>query len=130
MQENRRYQRGDFYLADLNPSFGSEQGGIRPVLVIQNNIGNRYCPTLIVVPITSHVLKKPNQPTHFLLENEGGLSRPAMAMTEQIKTIDKNRIRKYLGKVSRQTMDELDKCLEVSLALSQRNITNASCGQM
>lgn len=116
MRDDWSYRRGDIYLADLNPYYGFEQGGVRPVLVLQNNVGNFYCPTLIVVPLTSQI-KKPNQPTHFLLNDVRGLNRPAMVIAEQIKTIDKRRIRKYLGKVDRQTMDELAECLEVSLGL-------------
>ncbi len=117
MRENWSYRRGDIYLADLNPIFGSEQGGVRPVLVLQNNVGNFFCPTLIVAPLTSRINKKPNQPTHYLLEHVNGLERPATVMLEQIKTIDKRRIRKYLGKVNRQEMDELAECLEISLGL-------------
>lgn len=116
MRDDWSYRRGDIYLADLNPYYGFEQGGVRPVLVLQNNVGNFYCPTLIIVPLTSQI-KKPNQPTHFLLNDVRGLNRPAMVIAEQIKTIDKRRIRKYLGKVDRQTMDELAECLEVSLGL-------------
>ncbi len=117
MRENWSYRRGDIYLADLNPFFGSEQGGVRPVLVLQNNVGNYFCPTLIVAPLTSRVGKKPNQPTHYLLKRTKGLEKPATVMMEQIKTIDKRRIRKYLGRVSGQEMDELAECMEVSLGL-------------
>ena len=117
MRENWSYRRGDIYLADLNPIFGSEQGGVRPVLVLQNNGGNYFCPTLIVAPLTSRINKKPNQPTHYLLEHVNGLERPATVILEQIKTIDKRRIRKYLGKVTRREMDELTECLEISLGL-------------
>lgn len=116
MRDDWSYRRGDIYLADLNPYFGSEQGGVRPVLVLQNNIGNYFCPTLIVAPLTSQI-KKLGQPTHFLLENVRGLDRPAMVMAEQIKTIDKRRVRKYMGKVDHKTMDDLADCLEVSLGL-------------
>ena len=117
MRENWGYRRGDIYLADLNPIFGSEQGGVRPVLVLQNNVGNYFCPTLIVAPLTSRINKKPNQPTHYLLEHVNGMERPATVILEQIKTIDKRRIRKYLGKVTRREMDELTECLEISLGL-------------
>lgn len=117
MQNSRKYRRGDIYLADLDPHFGCEQGGVRPVLVIQNNIGNCFCPTLIVAPITSRIWKKPNQPTHYLLEHVYGLDDLAMVQLEQIKTIDKQRIRKYLGKLDGAVMDEVNKCIEVSLGL-------------
>ena len=65
MNENHYYRRGEIYIADLDPSCGSEQGGVRPVVILQNNAGNYFCPTLIVAPITSRVYKKPNQPTHY-----------------------------------------------------------------
>ena len=71
LHEDWYFKRGDIYLANLKPYRGSEQGGTRPVLVLQNNVGNLFCPTIIVAPITSHVFKKPNQPTHYLLENAG-----------------------------------------------------------
>ena len=80
MKENWSYRRGDVYLANLNPVQGSEQGGIRPVLVLQNNVGNLYCPTLIVAPITSKLQKKPNQPTHYPLENVKGLDCTSVAL--------------------------------------------------
>ena len=82
------YKRGDIYLANLNPFKGSEQGGTRPVLVLQNNDGNYYCPTLIVAPITTK-LKKLNMPTHCCFEKVRGLDEPSMVSLEQIKTIDK-----------------------------------------
>ena len=116
MRDDWSYRRGDIYLADLNPFYGFEQGGVRPVLILQNNVGNYFCPTLIVAPLTSQI-KKPNQPTHFLLENVRGLEKPAMVIAEQIRTIDKRRIRKYLGRLDRQTMEALAECLEVSLGL-------------
>ncbi len=116
MRDDWSYRRGDIYLADLNPFYGFEQGGVRPVLVLQNNVGNYFCPTLIVAPLTSQI-KKPNQPTHFLLENVRGLEKPAMVIAEQIRTIDKRRIRKYLGRLDHQTMEALAECLEVSLGL-------------
>ena len=85
------YRRGDIYLANLNPFKGSEQGGTRPVLVLQNNDGNFFCPTLIVAPITTK-LKKLNLPTHCYFEEVRGLPEPSMVSLEQIKTIDKCRI--------------------------------------
>ena len=116
MRDDWSYRRGDIYLADLNPYYGFEQGGIRPVLVLQNNVGNIFCPTLIIAPLTSQ-LKKLKQPTHFLLNDVHGLDKPAMVVAEQIRTIDKRRIRKYLGRVDRQTMNDIAECLEVSLGL-------------
>lgn len=87
MKENWIYRRGDVYLANLDPYIGSEQGGTRPVVVLQNNTGNYYCPTLIVAPITSKAGKKPSQPTHYYAERIHGLELPGMVLLEQIKTL-------------------------------------------
>ena len=80
MRKNWEYRRGDIYLANLDPVVGAEIGGIRPVLILQNNTGNFFSPTLIAAPLTSNVDKKPNQPTHFLLEQVRGLNRPSMVI--------------------------------------------------
>ena len=117
MKEDWSYHRGDIYLANLNPYFGSEQGGVRPVLVLQNNTGNFYCPTLIVAPLTARKDKKPHQPTHFLLNRVKGMDGPSVALLEQIKTIDKRRIRSYLGKINRQQMTGVEEAIEISLGL-------------
>ncbi len=106
------YKRGDIYLANLNPYKGSEQGGTRPVVVLQNNDGNIYCPTLIIAPITSQIKKK-NQPTHCYLEEVHGLLYPSMVCLEQIKTIDKSRVIRYIGRLTRKQMKMVDEaCLE------------------
>ena len=110
------YRRGDIYLANLNPFKGSEQGGTRPVLVLQNNDGNYYCPTLIVAPITTK-LKKPNMPTHCCFEKVRGLDEPSMVSLEQIKTIDKCRIEKYLGKMTRKQMAKVEDAIRESLGM-------------
>ena len=99
MRKNWEYWRGDVYLANLDPVVGAEIGGIRPVLILQNNTGNFFSPTLIAAPLTSNIDKKPNQPTHFLLEQVRGLSRPSMVILEQLKTLDKRRIIRYMGRV-------------------------------
>ena len=117
MKENWIYRRGDVYLANLDPYIGSEQGGTRPVVVLQNNTGNYYCPTLIVAPITSKAGKKPSQPTHYYAERIRGLELPGMVLLEQIKTIDKRRVRKYLGRMTRQQMDEIGEAIEEALGL-------------
>lgn len=111
------YLRGEVYLANLNPYIGSEQGGTRPVLVLQNNVGNIYCPTLIVAPITSRLEKKPNQPTHCLLGKVKCLPEKSMVMLEQIRTIDKSRVIRFIGKLKAEKMREIDAALEVSLGL-------------
>ncbi len=117
MREDWIYRRGDVYLANLDPYIGSEQGGTRPVVVLQNNTGNFYCPTLIVAPITSRSNKKPSQPTHYYAEHIHGLDVPGIVLLEQIKTIDKLRIKKYMGRMSRKQMDEIGEAIENSLGL-------------
>lgn len=119
MKDNWRYSRGDIYLVDLGTHFGSEQGGCRPVLVIQNNVGNHFGPTLIVAPITSRFNKKANQPTHFALVGVNNLTSPSVVLAEQILTIDKSRVIKYLGKVSEEQMQNIDKAIMVSLGLDK-----------
>lgn len=119
MKDAWLYRRGDIYLVDLGKHFGSEQGGCRPVLLIQNNVGNYYGPTLIVAPITSRYNKKANQPTHFALVGVENLTSPSMVLAEQILTIDKSRVIKYLGKVSEEQMQNIDKAIMVSLGLDK-----------
>ena len=117
MNDNRDYHRGDIYLADLNPFVGSEQGGTRPVLILQNDAGNFFCPTLIIAPITSRIWKKNEQPTHCRIENVKCLSDTSIVLLEQIKTIDKRRVKKYLGKLDEEQMKKVDDCIEISLGL-------------
>lgn len=117
MMKNWEYRRGDIYLADLSPFCGSEQGGVRPVVVIQNNTGNKHAPTLVVATITAKTRKKTKQPTHYLMRNSPALSRPSMVMLEQLRTIDKQRIIRYLGKATRREMRGIDSALRVSLDL-------------
>ena len=120
MSEIRNYQRGDIFLATLEPRIGSEQGGTRPVIVLQNNIGNYYSPTLIIAPLTSNIRKKRFLPTHYLLEGLPFMSGPSLVLLEQITTIDKQRIMHYLGSVSESHMSMIDKAVKVSLALEQQ----------
>ena len=117
MKEDWIYRRGDVYLANLDPYIGSEQGGTRPVVVLQNNTGNFFCPTLIVAPITSRCSKKANLPIHYYAEHIHGLDVPGTLLLEQIKTIDKRRVCKYLGRMSRKQMDEIGEVIETSLGL-------------
>ena len=99
MKENWVYRRGDIYCADLDPVVGSEQGGIRPVIVIQNDTGNRYSPTLIVATVTTKIRKKENMPTHLLIRDNPAFKEASVVQLEQIRTIDKRRIDNYLGDV-------------------------------
>ena len=108
MKQNWKYRRGDLYMADLSPVCGSEQGGVRPVIVIQNNTGNQYSPTLIVAAVTAQKAKKAGQPTHYLLRNNPALPRSSVVLLEQLRTIDKHRIQRYLGKIDQAEMQKID----------------------
>lgn len=112
------YHRGEIYFADLNPVYGHEQGGVRPVLILQNDVGNYFCPTLIVTQATRRCYKKPSQPTHVVLEDIEGLE-PSMFMLEQIRTIDKRRIRRFAGKLTEEQMAQIDRALRCSLQISE-----------
>ena len=119
MKENWVYRRGDIYCADLDPVVGSEQGGIRPVIVIQNDTGNRYSPTLIVATVTTKIRKKENMPTHFLIKDNPAFREASVVQLKQIRTIDKRRIDNYLGKVTSREMIAIEKALSISLAMEQ-----------
>ena len=108
--------RGQMYYANLDPVIGSEQGGNRPVLVIQNNVGNRHSPTIIIAPITTRV-KKLHQPTHIGVPPYFGLPQNSMAMLEQIRTIDKGRLGSYIGCLDDDVMDYVDEALGISVGL-------------
>lgn len=112
----RKIMRGEIYIADLDPVVGSEQGGERPVLVIQNNQGNKHSPTVIVLAITSRFHKKRNLPTHVPIES-GDLSKNSIALAEQVRTIDKSRLIHYVGRASKETMDYVDNALKVSMGV-------------
>jgi len=111
------YKRGDVYWADLNPFFGSEQGGTRPVLVLQNDAGNFFSPTLIVAPMSSQVDKRTDLPTHIVLEQVRGLEGPSLIMLEQLKTIDKRRVRSYAGKLTKEQMAEVEAAFTGTLGI-------------
>ena len=112
----RKIMRGEIYIADLDPVVGSEQGGKRPVLIIQNNLGNKHSPTVIVLAITSRFHKKRHLPTHVPIES-GDLSKDSIALAEQVRTIDKSRLIHYVGRASRETMDFVDDALKVSMGV-------------
>lgn len=107
--------RGEIYYADLSPAFGSEQGGLRPVLIVQNNVGNRHAPTTIIAPLTSRLTKKP-LPTHVEFTCEH-LSQDSVALLEQIRTIDKSRLKQKMGWVSSEVMEQVNKAMMISLGL-------------
>ena len=118
MKKDWTYRRGDIYYADLNPVCGSEQGGKRPVVVIQNDMGNTHAPTLIVATITTKA-DKSKFPTHYLVKENAAFDEPSTIMLEQLRTIDKNRVLGYLGKIPPKEMLNVDKALMLSLALQQ-----------
>ncbi|MDP4109036.1 MAG: type II toxin-antitoxin system PemK/MazF family toxin [Bacillota bacterium] len=110
-------KRGDIYYADLSPVVGSEQGGIRPVLIVQNNVGNRYSPTVIAAAITSQ-MGKARLPTHIELSARSyGLSKDSVILLEQIRTIDKKRLKEKMGKLDDDAMHRVDEALVVSFGL-------------
>lgn len=114
---NMEIKRGDLFYADLSPVVGSEQGGVRPVLIIQNDIGNKYSPTVIVAAITSQI-NKAKLPTHIEISaNEYGLNKDSVVLLEQIRTIDKKRLREKIGNLDEGIMIAVDNGLQVSLGL-------------
>lgn len=111
-------KRGELYYADLSPVVGSEQGGIRPVLVVQNNVGNKFSPTIIAAAVTSKI-NKAKLPTHIELpSNLYGLNKDSVILLEQLRTLDKRRLREKIGELSFDTMNKVDKAILISLGLS------------
>lgn len=113
-------RRGDLFYADLNPVVGSEQGGIRPVLIIQNNVGNHFSPTIVAAAITSRKAKN-SLPTHILLEDVPGLAPTSLLLLEQLRTIDRKRLRGYIGRISKEKMLEIDAALAISIGIGYPN---------
>ena len=111
-------KRGDIYYADLSPVVGSEQGGMRPVLIVQNDTGNRHSPTVIAAAITSQT-GKAKLPTHIELSGRSvGLNRDSVILLEQIRTLDKSRLRERMGRLDESTMNAVDNALAVSFGLN------------
>ena len=112
-------RRGDIYYADLSPVVGSEQGGVRPVLIIQNDTGNRYSPTVIAAAITSQT-NKAKLPTHIALSApDHGLPRDSVVLLEQVRTLDKRRLREKMGHLDDSLMDRVNEAIAVSFGLSE-----------
>lgn len=110
-------KRGDIYYADLSPVIGSEQGGIRPVLIIQNDIGNKYSPTVIATAITSQI-NKAKLPTHIEISaKDYGLAKDSVILLEQLRTIDKRRLREKIGHLDDELMEKVNDALNISLGL-------------
>jgi mRNA interferase MazF len=116
---NQSILRGDLYYADLDPACGSEQGGICPIVIIQNDIGNKHSPTVIIAAITSKS-EKSLLPTHSYVGTKCGLERESIVLLEQIRTIDKRRLREYVGALRTVDMRDVDKALAVSVGLDRR----------
>lgn len=111
-------KRGDIYYADLSPVVGSEQGGVRPVLIVQNNMGNKYSPTVIAAAITSQQ-SKANIPTHITIESDSsGLSKNSVVLLEQVRTIDKQRLKEKMGSIGQRTMNRIDEAISISMGLT------------
>lgn len=108
-------KRGEIYYADLSPVVGSEQGGVRPVLIVQNNVGNKYSPTIIAAAVTSQ-LDKAKLPTHIALSAvESGLTKDSVVLLEQIRTLDKKRLKEKIGELPINTMSRVNEALLISL---------------
>lgn len=110
-------KRGHIFFASLDPVIGHEQGHTRPVLILQNDIGNYYSPTTIVACISSKVTTKSEMPTHYLLFESTGLKVKSFVLLEHIRTIDKSRLLTYVGKVSENDMRQIERCILISLGL-------------
>ena len=120
--------RGDLYYADLTPVTGSEQGGVRPVLMIQNDMGNRFSPTVIIAAVTSRQDKHP-LPTHVQVSpNHCGLKEHSVVLLEQIRTIDRVRLREYIGRLTEEDMKQVDQALRISIGLSKAKESDTAEG--
>ncbi len=116
----RTIRRGDIYYAELNPVVGSEQGGIRPVLIISNDIGNSHSPTVIIAAITGKTQTKAKLPTHTEVKDVEGLDRDSIILLEQIRTIDKQRLKNHMGTMPDNIMARVDKAIAISLAMTKK----------
>ena len=125
------YLRGDLYYADLGRGIGSEQKGSRPVVIIQNNVGNRYSPTVIIAAITSKADIKAKLPTHYYLDAGNGLELPSLVLLEQIRTVDKRRLSGYIGRLDERHIRGINHALAVSIGLIEPappKLTPCLCG--
>ncbi|MBO4854002.1 MAG: type II toxin-antitoxin system PemK/MazF family toxin [Oscillospiraceae bacterium] len=115
-------RRGDIFYADLSPVVGSEQGGVRPVLIVQNDTGNRHSPTVIAAAITSQT-GKAKMPTHIeVAASDSGLPKDSVILLEQIRTLDKRRLRERMGRVDRVVMEQVDTAIAVSFGLPRSRL--------
>ena len=117
LRRNEIVKRGDIYYANLSPVIGSEQGGLRPVLIVQNDIGNKYSPTIIITAITSQI-NKAKLPTHIEIRGGTfGLIKDSVVLLEQIRTIDKKRLKEKIGRCDENIMEQIDRLLQISLGI-------------
>ena len=116
-RSERTIHRGEIYYADLNPVVGSEQGGIRPVLILQNEVGNWFSPTVIIAAMTARG-GKAHLPTHVPVGTDSGLRRPSLVLAEQVRTIDKSRLLERVGMLPPEKQEQVDRALRISFALS------------
>ena len=117
--------RGELYYADLSPVVGSEQGGVRPVLVVQNDVGNKYSPTVIAAAVTSRI-HKARLPTHIELPHAFGLQKDSVILLEQIRTIDKKRLMSRIGELPPATMSRVDNAILISLGFEPRSVRSVA----
>ena len=120
---NNNVRRGDIYYADLSPVVGSEQGGVRPVLIVQNDVGNRYSPTVIAAAITSQT-GKARLPTHIEVHTDSGLAKSSIVLLEQIRTLDKRRLKDRMGHLDDEPMTLVNDALSVSFGLAGEEHTS------
>lgn len=119
--KDKKILRGDMFYANLGRGIGSEQKGYRPVLVIQNDIGNKFSPTVIVASITSRVGIKAKLPTHYFINTEDGLQSPSVILLEQIRTIDKKRLDSFIGHLSQKNIECVNAAILISLGFNDRD---------
>ena len=115
MENKTTFKRGDMFYADLPQGVGSEQSGYRPVIILQNDVGNKHSTTVIVAPLTSVSHAKAKLPTHYTMKAENGLEKPSIVLLEQIHTIDKQRLQRYIGKASDKALAGIEYALAISL---------------
>lgn len=116
---NTRVFKGDIFYADLGETLGSEQSGTRPVIIVQNDVGNKYSPTVIIVPLTKKIRRKLNQPTHYWLRPFGKIRYDSIILVEQLRVIDKQRLKEKIGVLNSQTMLEIDQKIKVALGIDK-----------
>lgn len=121
---NRTYHRGDLYYADLGRGIGSEQEGYRPVVILQNDVGNKYSTTVIVAAISGKVDNKPKLPVHCQLQAECGLTLPSVILLEQLRTVDKQRLETYIGRLGERHIRQINRALAVSVGLIEETPKN------